>query len=860
MKKKLWLMGICITVLVILFARNIYKQLNSDKEPGTSGQNTVIQEDSEMTVKEALRLLGFLGISEADLRSAAGLNVETGQSETALQDGEKDQTGTGEGSVAQEVSYLKTSEGLKLLKTVCDKLNMKQADVMDKLSFDLDALPDNRVMSAEEFLNLYESILAVMPKETVPVTEKTLFILGNPAGSASGQADAVVTDQGNFTYKDTVNYDNLYTRGVLNFVKEKKDTDQENNTGGQIPEEENPPDKSSDGQTLVKDGLFEGKDYIDCKVVVMVSGTRLVYVKDILDEETTLHNVFITSGEGSTVSAFLNDIPRKFNTKYKLSKEIKGKIGDLVIKDKEIVKISIKPDTIGGKVLVANQDYIEIEGYGKVDLDDYYKIYKIYDDLSMEVTNGILVGYEATDFVVADGKIVAALIKEPIKAENIRVLIKTDNYEAIYHGKMQITSDKDYTLTAGDVVKNYKAGQKITIKPDNKLFKEGRLKIEAKSENGKIRLLSLKRSSGTPSYRGAMEISAAEDGLIIINELPIEEYLYAVIPSEMPSSYGSEALKVQAICARSYAYNQLIANGYSEYGAHVDDSVNYQVYNNMAENADTILAVKDTYGKVIKFQDSVITAYYFSTSCGHTASLNEVWGGSEAVDYLQGKMQTIYDVVDGEAVYASAGSPDGVDFSAEEAFRNFILKPPADTYDSEFAWYRWEVTIPKENLKKSIDKALAVRYNANPDLIQTLVGGKVNDNPRYESRPVNTIGTVKDILISRREKSGILSGIILVGSECTIKVQTEYNIRTLLAPILNDIVRQDDSKVSDFSMLPSAYFVMDKSDKNITFQGGGYGHGVGMSQNGVKAMAESGKDCEEILKHYYTGVDIGFIY
>jgi stage II sporulation protein D len=61
-------------------------------------------------------------------------------------------------------------------------------------------------------------------------------------------------------------------------------------------------------------------------------------------------------------------------------------------------------------------------------------------------------------------------------------------------------------------------------------------------------------------------------------------------------------------------------------------------------------------------------------------------------------------------------------------------------------------------------------------------------------------------------------------------------------------------------MLPSAFFIMDKTDKSITFHGGGYGHGVGMSQNGVKAMADSGKDYEEILKHYYTGVDIAFIY
>ncbi len=810
MKKKLWLTGICICALIIIFATNIYKELNRDKDPGKSGQKTA-QDGSVMTAKEAVRLLKFLGIGEDKLREAAGLAEETEQPEAGL-------------------AYLKFGKCMDVLEIICDELGIGQSDILNKLSFDLEEGPDSRNMRTDEFLNLYESVLSLLPEKNRAVTEKTMFVLGESAGTAAGSEEIMVTDQGNFTYKDGASYISLYTDGILELA-----------------------DKSG------VDTQFRLEDYVDCKIVALVSGSSLVYVKGILEEETVLHNVWITSGENTTVSVFVNNMSRNFNTRYKLSKEITEQVGDLVIQDKKIIKISIKPDKIGGKVLVANQDYIEIEGYGKVDLDEFYKIYKIYDELSMEVTNSILVGYEATDFVVADGKIVAALIKETIKAEDVRVLIKTTNYKDIYHEQVQLTADKDFTITAGDVVKSYKAGAKITINPGNKLLKEGRMRVETKSENGKITLLSVKRSSGNPAYRGAMEVEKEEGGLIVINELSIEEYLYAVIPSEMPSNYGQEALKVQAICARSYAYNQLFLNSYSEFGAHIDDSVNYQVYNNIAETEDTILAVKDTYGKVIRYQDAVITAYYFSTSCGHTASLNEVWNSSK-VDYLVGRLQTTYDIVDGKAVYASTGSPEEADYSSEDVFRDFILNPPEDTYDSKFAWYRWDVTISKENLKKSIDKSLAGRYKANPDLIQTLVGGSVKDNPKYESRPVSTIGTVKDLLVSKREKSGILSAVILVGSECTIKVESEYNIRTLLAPIQNEITRQDGSTVADLSMLPSAFFVMDKSEKNITFHGGGYGHGVGLSQNGVKAMADSGKDYEEIINHYYTGTDIGLIY
>ena len=101
--------------------------------------------------------------------------------------------------------------------------------------------------------------------------------------------------------------------------------------------------------------------------------------------------------------------------------------------------------------------------------------------------------------------------------------------------------------------------------------------------------------------------------MLLINELALEEYLYAVVPSEMPTYYGIEALKVQAVCARSYAYRHLLANSLSRYGAHVDDSVSYQVYNNIPENEESVLAVKDTYGRVIEYEGEIITAYYFST-------------------------------------------------------------------------------------------------------------------------------------------------------------------------------------------------------------------------------------------------------
>lgn len=838
MKIKLTLIGICVCLLILIFASNIYRKITSDNNKNLVVQDIILREGEMIGTEEALRLLSYLGLTVDEMKESANIVV-------------RDKSQDSDDTV--EAYYLSFGQCISLIEQVSSKLNFLSSNVNQTLYFDIQAEPSNKAMLTKEFLNVYESIIGLLPENSSPVTEITMFVLGtpNPEINSKETNEVMVTDQGSFNYSNSTNYDNFYLNGKLFYEYD-----------GNNDNHKQPTNEVSQGDNAYSKNKLLIDDFINSKVLALVRGSEIIYIKDTLSEETILHNVWIETGAESTVSAFLHNVSKDFKTKYKLSQEIVGKIGDITILDKEIIKITLKPDIIGGKLLVANKDYIELEGYGKIDLDENYKIYKVYNELSMEVTNSILVGYETTEFVVADGKIVAALIKNAIKAENIRVLLKTNQFENIFHNTIKLTADRKFTVTVGDDKKTYKAGDEITFDMDDDRLKQGRVHIKTNSENGKIKILSLERLNGNPEYRGSVEVSLTDKGLIIINELSIEEYLYAVIPSEMPTYYGLEPLKVQAICARSYAYNQLFANGYSEYGAHVDDSISYQVYNNIPENEASILAVKDTYGKVIEYNDSVITAYYFSTSSGHTASLEEVWGNSNKAAYLVGKLQNTYNLVDGEAVYVSAQTGDKLqpDFSSEKTFRDFILNPKDATYDSEFSWYRWEVTISKDNLKKSIDKSLGNRYKANPALIVTLVDGELNNNPVYESRPMDTIGEVKNIKVGKREKSGIISELIIVGSKNTIKVATEYNIRILLAPLYDEVKRQDDSTSPSLSMLPSAFFVMDEDGKSVTIHGGGYGHGVGMSQNGVKAMADSGKDYEVIIKHYYDGVKIGFIY
>ncbi len=111
-------------------------------------------------------------------------------------------------------------------------------------------------------------------------------------------------------------------------------------------------------------------------------------------------------------------------------------------------------------------------------------------------------------------------------------------------------------------------------------------------------------------------MKAEEGGLVLINELYLEDYLKKVVPSEMPASYEKEALKARQ-CVPGLMPTPDPGNAYGQYGAHVDDSTNFQVYNNISTSERTDQAVNETCGQMLFYNDKPIEAFYYSTSCGH---------------------------------------------------------------------------------------------------------------------------------------------------------------------------------------------------------------------------------------------------
>ncbi len=853
-KRKLILIGICLGIILVVFTVNVVKKIKDDKPEGTG---EVIVKENVISRAEAFRLLSYLEYDKA-ARESIPIGITYADSKMSDWYDTFVNAAWKMGLIEDKVTVTpKEALTYGSCKEIIDKLILKNSDfqsVYTGLTFDFSRADES--MLIKEFLELYDAILKIIPDEEQLLKEETMLVVGREV--TDDGKDRMVTDLGKYYYWNAKSYEIYYEQSPNAEQPSVKPTEA-------LTEKEATTKEATEALKNNGNSVNLIDQYMDKGIKVLVCKQEIIYITSVTTDKIVIHNVWIKQGEGIRINTFINGIDKSFYAVSKLSTPIEKVIGDITVENQQVVQIRFKPDMIRGKVLKLGKDFIEIQGYGEVPVEENYKIYKIYGELSMEPTGSILVGYDNTDFIVSEGKISAALISESIKAENIRVLIHTTGYKGVQHDKVEFTASSDFTVSNKKVEKSYKKGEIVSVEPGDELLEGGRITVKAASEKAKIVIKSIERSSGNPRYRGTVEIASGDQGLIIINELPLEEYLYAVIPSEMPTSYGVEALKVQAVCARSYAYKHLMANSLSEYGAHVDDSVSYQVYNNIAENEDSILAVKDTYGKVIEYDGTVIVAYYFSTSCGHTTEASTVWANDVKLPYLKGKLMLVEKAGEDAQTQTKAAQL-YEDLSTEDKFRSFITSKDIVTYDSNFNWYRWKVTMNIKEIKSVIDKNLLRRYNANPSLIMTMTS-KAEDGKEavFESIPVETVGDIVDISVLKRESSGIVSEILITGSKETIKVRTEYNIRALLAPTYDTLVRQDESKVDNLSLLPSAFFILDRKEKSnklngFTITGGGYGHGVGMSQNGVKALVDAGKKYEEIVTYFYSGTDIGFIY
>src|SRR5437660_1085742 len=211
----------------------------------------------------------------------------------------------------------------------------------------------------------------------------------------------------------------------------------------------------------------------------------------------------------------------------------------------------------------------------------------------------------------------------PAPVTKVRVLLATGQ------AKLELISADDFTVKAADgtaahtvAAGTYALTPKLKLKVDNAatakpltpplVFQPGPSPLEL----------------GTRHYRGAIQVDVVEGKLRAINVVGLEQYLYGVVPSEMPFTWPPEALKAQAVVARSYALASRRSGAFDLYPDTRD-----QVYLGVDhEKPSTNAAVDATAGKVVLYEGLVAKTYFYSTSGGRTAAAEDVWG--TAVPYL----------------------------------------------------------------------------------------------------------------------------------------------------------------------------------------------------------------------------------
>ncbi len=522
-------------------------------------------------------------------------------------------------------------------------------------------------------------------------------------------------------------------------------------------------------------------------------------------------NCYIAECEDDTITLLTGGQTKQYRVQN-LKQDLSDTFADVEIENGYVTKIKAKQDRIRGTVLAVGENSVTIEDYGELPLTEDFQVYKNFGTLGKTEKNQIPVNHDLTWFYLEGDQICGAVILRDIAVEDIRVLISSSDYSSYDHEAVTVTCKEAFVVHSGEERTVYQAGEKLSVTWKMLEDAGGELMIVSSSETKPIQVTTIERSYGKPEYYGKLYVSMGKTGVRIVNELPLEQYLYYVVPSEMPASYELEALKAQAVCARTFAARAILDDAYGSYGAHVDDSIACQVYNNGKPTARVKQAVNETYGEILEYDGEPITAYFFSTSCGLTTDR----GDSGVEPYLKGKAVTENEA---QAVYK------------EEASFSAFIHSEADGYEKEFPYYRWQISYTGEELG---------------NLIKNATGKE--------------IGAVTAVSVTKRGTNGIVEAIQFRGEKGTVSIEKEYTIRRALSMDGKVLSLHDGSKRKDGGTLPSAFFVVEKQEKSFQFYGGGYGHGLGMSQNGACQMAKEGMEYSEILKFFYNEIQIGKLY
>ena len=378
------------------------------------------------------------------------------------------------------------------------------------------------------------------------------------------------------------------------------------------------------------------------------------------------------------------------------------------------------------------------------------------------------------------------------------------------------------------------------------------------SSNDDIKIFDLNRKGSPAKYKGMIELRLAASGkkFNIINVVDMDNYLKGVVPNEMPVSFGLEALKAQAIAARNYTTNAQMSPNYDL----VDSTAAQVYYGANSYNSLSDSAVNKTKGIYALYKEKPITALYFSTSGGITDDWDDVF--ADGLNYgTHPYLKARYDKYNQKPL------------RTEEDVKAFYSSKDGGI-DTNSPKYRWSIEFDRKELENTL----------HTTLLQQSKTGLVN--PKYDEN--NKIEGLKEIKAIKRTQSGKITELLITAKNGEWRVKKELGIRRVLKknnallPSANFFVETsgyeklsdsenyavskniEDNEESSNEIEKGSVFKFisnysDKYPKTFILTGGGFGHGVGMSQFGAYNMAKAGKKYPEILNHYYTNINLSTI-
>ncbi len=405
--------------------------------------------------------------------------------------------------------------------------------------------------------------------------------------------------------------------------------------------------------------------------------------------------------------------------------------------------------------------------------------------------------------------------------ETLQVGIK---YGASAPSEMVFSSDGGlviYNAVTGEVLYSAASGEEINVASDalayysaDKFYAQGIEKISIQPQNGQV------INCGGTKYRGYILLEKEINGLMtVLNIVNTEDYVASVLGKEMSYSWPQEALKAQAVCARNFAICR--GNSHKGYNFDVCATTHCQVYAGLAgEHENTRKATEETKGILATFEGKVVPLYFYATSGGKTEDVKNVWGS------VHGYLKAVDDPYE----------------NPEKASR-----------------YKWSVTLTKSEIEeKLLNAGVNIGNLKNITLDETTPSGRVTKM---------TFNGDSDSYSVKLEKCRTILG--LYSQKFTIESNESRNqesLYTTVGDMTGPFYITDGAqniKTEAFSVLDGNGNVTQINMKNTPIpadtyiiNGGGYGHGVGMSQWGARGMAESGFNYTSILTHYFTGIEL----